>query len=143
MLKTLINITGRLVYVKYIIGNFLLKHIFCSIFAKRPIQCSYFVNQNTKQYLNKFDFDKYDIIIIFLTRLSSIIEFIKDKNKIIFDMADILTINYKNAWKAKGLALKWKIIYSIEYFLIRMEETKDWSLDSVTFYTQRRKAPGR
>ena len=99
-------------------------YICFSIFSRRPIQCSYFINQNTKQYLNKFDFDKYDVIIIFLTRLSPIIEFIKDKNKIIFDMADILTINYKNAWKAKGLALKWKIIYSIEYFLIRMEERK-------------------
>jgi len=99
-------------------------HIIKSIFKGKPIQCSYFINKKTINFLKNFDFDKYDKIFIFLTRLAPILDFIENKNKVIFDMADILTINYKNAWKAKGLSLKWKLIYSIEYFLIKKTEKK-------------------
>ena len=99
-----------------------LSYIFFSIFLGKPIQCSYYINKKTKSLLKNFDFDKYDKIIVFLTRLAPILDFVKDEKKIIFDMADILTINYKNAWKSPGLELKWKLIYTIEYFLIRNKE---------------------
>lgn len=95
-----------------------------SIFKNEPIQCSYYINQNTKSILEDYDFQKFDLIIIFLTRLSPILKYIKkeSQNKIIFDMADILTVNYKNVWKTNGLNLLWKVIYSIEYFLIKNRE---------------------
>ena len=59
-----------------------------------------------------------------MTRLAPILDYIKDDKKIIFDMADILTINYKNAWNARGLSIKWKLIYSLEYFLIKQQEKR-------------------
>ena len=95
-----------------------------SIIKKEPIQCSYYINQNTKSILENYDFQKFDLIIIFLTRLSPILKYIKkeSRNKVIFDMADILTINYKNIWKTNGINLMWKFIYSIEYFLIKDRE---------------------
>lgn len=96
--------------------------IILNLFKLIPLQCSYYINFNTIPKLKNFKFEKYETIIIFLTRLAPISNYINTKSKIILDLADILTLNYSNAWKANGLDIKWKLIYTLEWPLIRRYE---------------------
>lgn len=112
--------------------------MFKSFLRGIPLQCSYYINNLTRRKLKKINYSNYDVVLISLTRISEIANYIKGNTTIIYDMVDILTVNYEKAWKAEGLNLKWKFIYFLEYPIIKRLEKKILQSSNIKFLVSKR-----
>lgn len=89
----------------------------------KPLQASYYINRQTLRQLKQFDYSKYDLILIHLSRLEEIRALIDNtKTKIIVDMCDIMALNYKKAWRSKSLSKRWRAVTFIEGLLMTKKE---------------------
>jgi len=89
----------------------------------KPLQASYYVNRQTLRQLKQFDYSKYDLVVIHLSRLEEIKSLVDNtETKIIIDMCDIMALNYKKAWRSKSLSKRWRAVTFIEGLLMTRKE---------------------
>jgi glycosyltransferase involved in cell wall biosynthesis len=101
-------------YFKYITVSrwHYLLNAFCSIFTRQPIQVGYFYFNRIQCVIDDL-LPHQDIVIGSLVRSMKYLKKAPTDCRIVFDMADSIAINYKQAVE-KVSSFFWKLIYQIE-----------------------------
>ncbi len=95
---------------------------FCALFSKLPIQARVYIYEDAKKWLRK-NINSFDALYVHEIRLTEYLTDINfDKNKIVIDLNDAISLNYSSSLVNIGYFKK--LFYSFEFKRVRDYEEK-------------------